>query len=291
MKSKKSLLVLTILLILPAVAWASSSDPRSLGYANTPGQSGTNSNPHNLSNRSSNTIRAANSGDPYETQICVFCHTPHNATAESTLWGRLDPSRMGSFPTFDEGRVVDSSGNLGINDTDIIATTKYDATQAYGEYPNGATKLCLSCHDGVTAIGSLASGRNIAMTQDYITDVTKYFDPPTNSALRFDRTHPVSFVYTQAVVDYLNAPAVPGPGAGKTDIYSLPSSTSRIKLDSQDRLQCTACHDPHLDTNNGTTYTLPFWRNAGVGADENADFDLTCNECHQTVLTGTGHNI
>jgi len=144
-----SLLVLCT--VLPGQVLA--ADPTLLlGY-----MGGSNANPHNLSRQSSNAIKAANTGDPVETEICIFCHVPHGATAQSTLWSRPDPSRMGSFPIFDNNRVIVQNDqfiqDLGIDDPDIVATTKYDANQLYGEYPNGATKMCLSCHDGATAAG------------------------------------------------------------------------------------------------------------------------------------------
>jgi len=258
---------------------------------------GNNSNPHNLSRLSSNTIKAANTGEAVETEICVFCHIPHGATAQSTLWSRPAPNRTG-WPLYDNNRVHvqnDVGGyDLGIDDPDIVATTKYDNTGAYGEYPNGATKLCLSCHDGATAIGTLANGLAISMTQDYITDPTMYFDPPADTAMDFSASHPVSFVYNQDVVDYLMRGTFPGPGAGKLDTYKLPdhslNSASRTSLDSQDRMQCTTCHDPHVDTRGGG-HTYPFWRNAGVGVDDNDDYNITCNECHQSVLYSSGHDI
>ena len=72
--------------------------------------------------------RSARSG---ETRICVFCHTPHNATPESPLWNReLEPQ---------------------------IYTVYASPTLRAGALPQpfGPTKLCLTCHDGTIAMGAV----------------------------------------------------------------------------------------------------------------------------------------
>lgn len=193
---------------------------------------GFNSNPHNLSSRSTNTKKA-----DIETQICVFCHTPHGAVANAPLWGRPDPT--GSFAI---------RAGLGISDPGIVNTTLYSIT---AEYPNGASKLCLSCHDGVTAMGIVANGPEIAMSG--------------GNALEVDLaiSHPISFVYNTDVIDHLGTS------------YTLPTDPSY--LDSSFRVQCTSCHQPHKDTK-GTGGTYPFWRRGNGGV---ADYDPVCQECHK----------
>jgi hypothetical protein len=200
------------------------------------------------------------------------------------LWNRLDPVRMGSFPLFNSAQTLDPSGVFAIDDPAIQATSKYVANDPGVEYPNGATKLCLSCHDGVTSIGVLADNRVVTMTQDTITEPTMYWDPVTGSGMDFSSTHPVSFVYSNAVVDYING------STAKADVYKYFNPTTRIKLDGQQRMQCTTCHEPHFDTRSAG-HTYPFWRNAGVGADDTEDYDLTCAECHEPRRTFTPHNI
>ncbi len=250
-----------------------------LGYNN-----GVNDNPHNLSRLATHSGPKAVDDGPdsdYDTRICVYCHTPHGGTPQTPLWNRKNPVRMGSFPLY-------NSSVLAIDDAGIVASSKYVTNGTNGvEYPNGATKLCLSCHDGATAIGEMANGVTIAMTQSTITDKTKIFDPLDNTTLDFAASHPVSFVYDATVAAYITAQ--PGKSG-----YILPSDPD-VKLDSQNRMQCTTCHNPHLDTNNGSTYTLPFWANYDSGGtDEQADYDATCAQCHTDHVTGgpaNGHNL
>ena len=142
--------------------------------------------------------------------------------------------------------------------------------------------MCLSCHDGVTAIGLLSDGTTINMLGG-----TKLVDFPsaaaaiigedstTNSDL--STSHPVSFVYDTNVLADLVGYNSAGYGAGS---YVLPDGTVDTPLDGQNRMQCTTCHDPHDDTRDATT--PPFWRQTGANA-----YDDVCNACH-TVIPGVG---
>jgi hypothetical protein len=71
------------------------------------------------------------------TQICVFCHTPHNAMG-LPLWNRLPPSRDPStYVLFQESETLSA------------------AARAARMTSASASMLCLSCHDGTLAeIGS-----------------------------------------------------------------------------------------------------------------------------------------
>ncbi|NNE63856.1 MAG: hypothetical protein HKN34_07235, partial [Gammaproteobacteria bacterium] len=84
---------------------------------------------HNLSTSGPGDVKAVS-----ETQICVFCHTPHAAEAipNAPLWNRGDYAETYTPYT-----------STSINASDIAAT------------PGGSSKLCLSCHDGTIAIGSV----------------------------------------------------------------------------------------------------------------------------------------
>ena len=84
-------------------------------------------------------------------------------------------------------------------------------------------------------------------------------------------------------------------GAGTQ--YQYPSD--RALLDGQERIQCTTCHDPHLDTEiadgtrNGGSYRLPFWRKYTAVTNEGSDYDAVCNSCHVGTDFNPGgtHNL
>lgn len=207
-------------------------------------------NKHNLS--FSNTgvyYKATDNSDPRANQICIFCHTPHNARAQTVLWNRNDTTQ--TFGHY-------SSNTLAIH-TDETARTSSD----YKSEPNGASRLCLSCHDGVTALGAVLNGEAI-LVKDTVMAGTKVFDRAkiTNSH------HPVSFVYNAAVRDRLNALE----GAGK---YQLPLN-AKVRLDKEKRMQCITCHDPHQTQYNDSS--TPFWVIGGTSATD--AHDTVCLDCH-----------
>ncbi|HEY5672271.1 MAG TPA: hypothetical protein VIR78_01075 [Malonomonas sp.] len=225
-----------------------------LGYDTDLGSSGIqNSHPHNLSSGSSGSIHAPLGG---EDELCKFCHTPHGGTAAGPLWNRIDPigpNADGTFPLY--------TGAAALKAIPAAQYTAAIATDA-SLYPNGATRLCLSCHDGVTAVGEVISGGTLAnLTMSAF------------GTIDLSTSHPVSFTYTEAVRALL-------PGS-----YSRPAPGSIVKLDGAERMQCTTCHDPHNDTNTGGAYTLPMWRlYTGTEAD---DYNNTCLTCHN-VVPGVG---
>jgi len=223
--------------------------------------SGVNNNPHNLSSSGTSLYRA---GAGETNQICIFCHTPHNASNNGPLWNRPDITTAlggGAFPLY---------GHLDEILIDTIAEAKYGGVN---QYPNGATRLCLSCHDGVTAVGTVVSAWGGG-------DIAPSLGPMTSMVVNLSTSHPISFTYDDlgGVVES-TLDLKPGVTAGQ---YKLPSAGI---LDDQGRMQCTACHDPHLDTNDGT-YTLPMWRH--YTGSENADYEATCGECHIGGSTSSG---
>lgn len=229
------------------------------------GHPSSNQNKHNLSSTADDAHPHAAAGET--TEICKFCHTPHGASPQSTLWNRPDPTGPGGgFPLY--------SGALVIKGDDPLVPNATDNSQyGVGEYPNGASKLCLSCHDGYTSMGVLLDGSSIAMRsgQDLL-----------SGAMQIDlaASHPISFVYDSAVFGDLEASA-------KTGEYADPSTLpAYVPLDGQERMQCTTCHDPHEDTNlDGLGY--PFWRH-DTGA---TPYDDVCNACHIVPASATGHGL
>lgn len=211
-------------------------------------------NKHNFSytNLSAN-FRAVQGGDPSgynrDSQICVFCHTPHRSSGEGPLWNRAAVTR--TFKHY-------SSSTLVIDDPALRAVTDYGQ-------PNGSSRLCLSCHDGVTAIGAVFStpGSMITLPIQF-TDVRRGLSGPNVSIgfETFSSHHPVSFKYNVAVRAIL----------GGTYWYN-PPSINEVKLDKLERMQCTTCHDPHQDKSSDPD--TPFWTSK--------TYAEVCLTCHNIV--------
>ncbi|ALC17176.1 putative multiheme cytochrome c [Desulfuromonas soudanensis] len=236
-------LIVPLALLSAGFSFAATISPRSLGYdTGAAGVTGRNANPHNLSNRNDGTTLHATNG---EDRICVFCHTPHGSSPQTPLWNRPNLANPdASYPLYAGALVIKAIGG----------PAKYDYSV---QYPNGASRMCLSCHDGVTAVGKVLNGADLAT-----------LTMPPNGIVDLSKSHPISFVYNAAVLTGLN-PAN----------YQLPVTDAKVPRDAESRMQCTTCHDPHLDTKDPFPgYSLPFWRN--YTSDEALDYDATCNECH-----------
>ena len=156
---------------------------------------------HNLSVSGPGTIKAVSEGE-----VCIFCHTPHRAESVGVLWNRADPTSV--YTTYQSSTVQSTIGQ-----------------------PTGASRMCLSCHDGTIALGAVSSrAAEIQMTQ-------RFLDTGAG-ALTTDLSddHPVSFVYDSSL-------AAADPEYRDPSLYP-----DQIILDRNNELQCTSCHDPHDDS-------------------------------------------
>ena len=163
------------------------------------------------------------SGDAWNPsgEICIVCHTPHNA----------DPYN-------------DNIANAPLWNHDADMTTTYtlysSATlQATPGQPSGVSKLCLSCHDGVTAIDSFggATGTNFLTSAD-----STFVD------IDLSDDHPVSFTYNATSP---NDPEIRDPTTATTP---LGGTIQADLLDGGTTMECSSCHDVHGVT--GTNYLL-----------------------------------
>lgn len=217
-------------------------------------------NKHNFS--SSNTAvnyRAIADGDnpsyPRSSQICVFCHTPHHASSEGPLWNRKSTT-VSFFKRY-------SSTTLTIDDPSVRSISEYGQ-------PNGSSRLCLSCHDGVTALGAVfTTPMSLVPSNIHFTDVQGgRSGADVNLAYQtYSTHHPVSFKYNDTVRNILHAAPY-----NKTEYWYSPPSSTEVKLDRQERMQCTTCHDPHEDKSDVPDPSTPFWTTT--------TYEKVCWTCH-----------
>jgi len=153
--------------------------------------------PHNLNNFPG--IERADS------QVCIFCHTPHDALLpgeDNVLWNHTETG---------EG---------------------FDMYSSAAGQPEGVSKMCLSCHDGVTAIDSYGGTTTGGVT------------PLTGAAVvGTDLTddHPIGIEYPTDPANY-NDPGTFAPGINNGLGVHL------VEIGGADRVECTSCHQVH---NNG----------------------------------------
>ena len=184
---------------------------------------------HNLAVSGPGPIRAAG-----EKEICIFCHTPHMATSESPLWNHA--LATGPYKEYSS------------------TTLKAKVGQ-----PTGASKLCLSCHDGTVALGMVNSRRS---TIQMANGVSLMPDGRSRIGTDLSDDHPVSFTYDSVL-------------AGRQGELRDPATLNdRVRVDHNSQMQCTSCHDPH-DNQFGKFLV-----------EDNTSSKL-CRECHIPTLWPT----
>ena len=199
--------------------------------------------PHNLSATGPGKIKAGS-----EAQVCIFCHTPHSAASAQPLWNRkLSAASYTVYKSKTLWANVRAGGSAG--------------TGRIGQ-PTGASKLCLSCHDGTIALGNIVSrNQQIGMAQG----MTVLPAGHTNLGTDLSDDHPVSFRYDSVL--YHN----------NKKLWDPATASVRARLDSNHEVQCTSCHNAHDNSN------LKFL----VMANTNSEL---CNTCHNPgTTTVTGH--
>lgn len=178
---------------------------------------------HNLSVSGPGEIRSLD-----ETEVCKFCHVPHNAEAAQPLWGHALSRVQYRMPQTRTGQ-----------ETLLLQ-------------PDGSSRLCLSCHDGTVALGEIVTeARPIRMTGG------DRLGPQRRGFLGTDLSgsHPISFIYGEA--------QTLSGGAEETDMGLKPLGTVRadgeVRLDGEGKMQCTTCHDAHADAYYQPGLVPRFW--------------------------------
>lgn len=172
-----------------------------------------------------------------EKDTCVFCHSVHQPARVESLWGRKDSQE--TF-TFYSSNYLNSY--LGM------------AQPTMADLQGSRSKLCLSCHDGVTALGSVYNLAAPIAVQGSLSASAVIGTDLSND-------HPVLY----DVKPGAGPPAQPGTNPE----IVLPPAGDKVKLYGESkRVECTSCHDPH-DNQNGS-----FLVKANAGA-------ALCLTCHQ----------
>ncbi|MFZ2948315.1 MAG: hypothetical protein WA003_02405 [Desulfuromonadaceae bacterium] len=243
-------------------------------------------NPNPYTSTNPNTYKATDDavGNPKGQQVCIFCHTPHNANVEggAPLWNR-------AFSTQTFSRYSAQSSWMAIRHSPAAA-----GLAQYGQ-PDGSSKLCLSCHDGVASLGAVRNGGPIEMSgPTYISGIASFKPSATGADKMKIGHHPVSFVYSNAVKIEINT-------YKSTSSWKDPTTNlTYAKLDKNNKMQCTTCHNPHQNQSHDDicylasdeTYTpfptcdatnnrkvAPFWVH-NWGGNPAQDRDNLCVECH-----------
>lgn len=143
-------------------------------------------------------------------RICLPCHASHvdDVTPDAPLWNRK------------------------VNRVTYKVYSGLSVSADYGQ-PSSISKLCLSCHDGITALDSYSKRNGSVLLK---------------SAARLgsdlNSHHPVSFVYDTASAILnggLKNPLTTSSGLGGTIAQDLLVNN---------KVECTSCHDVHNEKDN-----------------------------------------
>ncbi|MBI2566366.1 MAG: hypothetical protein HYV63_04960 [Candidatus Schekmanbacteria bacterium] len=187
-------------------------------------------------------------------EICVYCHTPHNANSElagAPLWNRQAPT--GPYTMYASDTV----------DTELPGR------------PSAYSLICLSCHDGTIAVDAIINQPGEGAPWHGNTETPLHFKMKMevnacgechNGGAVHDQsfayigtdlraTHPISMVYPTAAQDpKFNAPPDLGSGWGDIKLFN-------------GKVECPSCHNPHDPDNR------PFLRKSNANS-------ALCKTCH-----------
>lgn len=158
--------------------------------------------------------------------FCMVCHTPHTtSSATAPLWNH----------------------DLSTQTFTMYTSDTYDGGVVAG--PDGESLVCLSCHDGQTALDSY--GGSVGSTT--MSDIT-LSNPNSILGLDLRNDHPVSFLY--ATSEAADNTLFPSTNAGVAALLR------------SGKVQCASCHDPH-----GVPGLAKFLRVDNTGS-------ALCTTCH-----------
>jgi predicted CXXCH cytochrome family protein len=208
---------------------------------------------HNLSSSGPGPVKAIT-----EDQICIFCHTPHRAITDTPLWNHTM-----------------SSASYQLYTSPTLLSPTSPAIQ-----PDGDSRLCLSCHDGTVAIGSVVNIGGSPTTISMQGTGPGGVMPSGGGYIGTDLSghHPVSIEVNANLITDKNTQCNDGIISWKV---CFPSSPVKLRPTNnqygsstppRQGVQCTSCHDPHNDPNPPNTVFLRI-------GDRNNNTEL-CTKCH-----------
>jgi predicted CXXCH cytochrome family protein len=150
---------------------------------------------HNLSVTGPGSVRSTS-----ETEVCVFCHVGHGGTG----LGQNRPDPTAAYSPYTSSTMTAAPAS-----------------------PAGASRICLSCHDGTIALGMTRGSGRLEVANTGAGGVMP--DGRARIGTNLRSTHPVSLP------------------AGATPRTVPPPPGDPVRLDRGGLVQCTSCHDPHRE--------------------------------------------
>jgi hypothetical protein len=172
---------------------------------------------------------------------CNNCHVPHKASVDDV-----------GVPLWSTAQTADGLPTFTLYTSHTFANLGVTITQ-----PDGASKLCLGCHDG--SYSYFLPGGHGGPSSPVI------FQPGDLA-----KSHPISFIYDTSLANKVPNGGLRDPA---TALSNLGGTIAADLLDANSKMQCTSCHDIHV-TGKGTNMLRYDW-------DPVAKNDhIMCRVCH-----------
>jgi predicted CXXCH cytochrome family protein len=197
------------------------------------------------------------------TQICVYCHTPHNARTEAPIWNRNDGKAGSSYKLYSGLGMANKSYKTGFT-TDSVSL------------------FCMSCHDG-SSLGGLVRNIPTSEKDSAGTSLLSATGIKTTASTNLYKnsgdmrtTHPVNFVVGKtASATQKDIQTVQTGSLGTVSTFGTLAGSgfplfksSRPETDAAtNTLECSSCHSVHDNTNS------PFLRDTMLNS-------TLCLGCH-----------
>jgi predicted CXXCH cytochrome family protein len=186
-------------------------------------------------------------GNKYD-QICIFCHTPHNANVAVPLWNRNLQNNLTNY--YNSPTLTSVAKAAGVVGTSTISA------------------FCMACHDGATAMGDIKYGADTGINATTYNNHAGDDNARANLGTDMSNDHPVGFSYVaaQAVVESDGAASRLNPvtQAAKTLGNFL---FSKAGASNPTEMECASCHKVH------DSYYPPFLRTTN-------EYSKLCLACH-----------
>ena len=158
-------------------------------------------------------------------RVCVFCHTPHMATAAN-----------GQYPLWNH--TLSTQASYGVYSSVTMDATPADLGGATAGTA-AVSNLCLSCHDGTVAVHSLYNDPNevttVTITAGGAVSGAGLMTGNPNVGTDLSDDHPVNFTYDT------NLSTADG------ELYDPAVTPTAAALLFGGQVECASCHDPHDD--------------------------------------------
>ena len=205
------------------------------------------------------------------TGVCTMCHTPHGGIQSQMAWNHT-LSQNTHFWT--EGATADGTPFPTID-------------PSWG----GASKLCLSCHDGSVAIGDIAWFNQQEWTGGNAVDPTDHNGDGVqigNASGNLTDNHPFAFPYPWAGMGSTYNGVTSSAGAVLSGWQADPtmdgirlfnqngSTVSAGTMTGATGIECSSCHDPHEGPDVQDKFFLR-------GSTDAGDSNYICRKCHLSM--------